>query len=324
MRPWLARALELAQERLDARAHPAAGAIHELGRRALGTGIARMAERLLGRGYRVEIRQSARQPGGFDLLSSDVDLAFVIRAELTPPALARARKAHARLQRVIPWTGELEIYTEREWETRRELYADFAPLLDLIWLLRKWAWQEAARARARTGYHRRKAERSLARIREHLGVADAAGLPRAVSAMLARFGIPFAPPGDELEYDSDFSGFLEWRFARSDHPMAMPGALRLEPGLALAFAAVLPEGELHLPKARDLVFRARENPATSRAHVAVCAAEALLSSSHIRVYGPDEIIYGWIAKLVREVEARDPALAPALADAPRGPEARNG
>ncbi|MFI5360479.1 MAG: hypothetical protein ACHQ49_00805 [Elusimicrobiota bacterium] len=233
-------------------------------------------------------RNSVLEEGGFHFLESDVDLTLVFEGAADAAAVANARAIHARLRGILPFLGELEIYERREVRLKEQLAAGSEPLLRAVWLLRKWRWQYARLAAAPSRYHRTKAERSIRKIQERLGLPPVDLFPRGRAGRLVGTLI------EELTRDlrgeetgpavNARRGFLEWEI-RSGEPKSAEGdgfVLYCSRGAGLALLAALPDGAEICPETLEDLEALRRSPPVREKLIAISISEWTLLRSVAR------------------------------------------
>jgi hypothetical protein len=268
----------------DATRGPRFDAIHEAFRRFFLSGIIPSVGFVLRRALRparvsLVARNSVLEPRNFRVFESDLDASLVFEGAVAEDSLALGRRLYARLQRWLPMLGELEIYERRELRLKEKVAAAAGPVVDMIWLLRKWSWQHKRLSEAPSLYHRRKAERSIRRIQDRLNLSGVALFPTAADARTvgARVdaqlkGLPRRDPGGPIDAPA---GFLEWGIRSSESAESRSGELRLfcAGPAALALLSILPDGEILCPQEREKLEDLRRTPQVARTLLAVALAE---------------------------------------------------
>jgi hypothetical protein len=217
---------------------------------------------------RVLPRNSLMQAGSFNLFLSDIDIAILLRHEPGPGVLAPLLAAYSHAERIIPFLGELEIYTDAEWQKRSQILKRHQKWIDLIWNLRKWIHQFNQYSHAPTQYHRYKALISIQKIKRKLGVPDLQVLnPKEIS--LSKILEPYLDPalfqGPAVNGRSEY---LLWDFER----------------IPLGFLAILPDSEFSISEHRDRLLELRKQPEIGAIAVAVATWERLLCVSRGRLF----------------------------------------
>lgn len=221
----------------------------------------------------------------FRALESDLDVSLVLEDGASAEAVAKGRGLHAAIKRRLPFFGELEIYERREMRVKESLVAAAGPVLDMLWLLRKWRWQGDRLMSAPSLYHRRKAERSIRKLQDRLGLKDVDLLPgerdgRRIGARieeLTRF-LPRREPDGPIAASA---GFLEWELHSAENRTDRTGAFRLNctGAGALTLLSILPDAEFICERARDAVAELRRSPAIRETLLAVTLSEWVLLRS---------------------------------------------
>lgn len=265
-------------------------AFHERTRRLyLERLVPRLEIRLRGRtgepGLRTYPRHSVLSRPGFRAFGSDLDLSLVLDDATDGDLLVRSAVLCAevrRLRHVLPFLGEVEIYTASEHGLKLSLESDpqLAEILAIIRLLRKWKWQEQALKAAITPYHTRKAKRSMSRILSELAMKGRLSPEeRSLGKAADRAIHEHFPPAKALGEITQFrSKYLGWEIADG------ASLLALTQDSVWKLALVTPDSEIASVDANTLE-RARHEPAISAVYAGVCAYELLVSRSFERIHG---------------------------------------
>lgn len=89
----------------------------------------------------------------------------LVLPKATPPRRVAAIIRKARItRRFLIFIGEIEVYVPGEWEERLQLEVRWDPWIQVIRDIRKLKWMRDHESRARTSYHRYKAQRALRRL----------------------------------------------------------------------------------------------------------------------------------------------------------------
>jgi len=211
----------------------------------------------------------------FNLFFSDLDLAVVYRESTSPDFLALLQCMH-RAGKLLPFLGEMEVYSSREWEMRTAVMAQHPRIVDFIWYLRKWQWQLQDLEEAPSDYHRYKAIRALHKIHSALGVKDLAADAKPSPSLISQlFEFRFAPLlMDARIQGQTFSGkspYLTWDFQ----------------DLRAALAALVPDLDWVFPDRRQEILALRQQTPLKVWAQAIATHEWLLIQSRRRLYGED-------------------------------------
>ncbi len=242
-------------------------------------------------------RHSLATGRGFNVFRSDIDYALVCFAEPPRQAVFELIADYRRLQKYFPFVGELEIYTDDEWNEKLQLEQDFPEILDLIRILRKSSWQRAILRGSPSPFHRRKTKRALRRMRDG---------PRRMRRYLQNLGASFPEKrgGVAVPGLSAFSHFLGWSFGTAISKNTAL-AISLSATDCVLLAAILPGGEDGLPDFRARIFQLRRAPQVKAPFLAVCRAEYLLCRSVKRSRAElDPKLEAWMRDLETEMSAR--------------------
>lgn len=275
---------------------------------------------------------SAADGGDFNVFVSDIDYSLVVPEPFDAATTLRCIEFYARWRARLPFLGELEMYTRREWAMRKELERSHRPILQLIWHLRKFVWQTAELDSAPSAYHRDKARRSIIRILERAFP----GAPKGRATPGPELGMLLAERLDQLfpEWDggpspgadaklSAISHYLGWRVGTA----AAGDALELVlPHRELVLAcALLPDSTMCFPALTEDIDRARRDPAIKASYAAIVAFELLICRSVARTKMAHAATEArtrnreWMSRLRRELRIFRPDLSAvfeSLADPP--------
>ncbi|MDR3607776.1 MAG: hypothetical protein P4M08_10390 [Oligoflexia bacterium] len=238
-------------------------------------------------------RNSVLEKGVFNLFESDVDLSVILpsgRADAS--ACARAIAVVSGLRDFLPFVGELEIYEDWEDRLAEVMWRRNPVLLSRIKSLRKWRWQISALSAANSGYHRKKALRSIQRIRRSLGLAPGLSQPsfddgreiarRLDDALNGYFSCRPEIPG---HLSPGHSNYLQWSLSADvpAQPMDSIFAIINTPDSLLRLAAVLPDGVSIFPEQKESIIALRADAGISRCLFWVSLNEWLLARSVLRL-----------------------------------------
>ncbi|MGZ3722401.1 MAG: hypothetical protein ACXVA9_05695 [Bdellovibrionales bacterium] len=254
-------------------------------------------------------RHSLVKGSRFNVFRSDIDYAAVFTSEPKAESTRAVLKAYSSLQRFLPFVGELEFYTTKEWARKLELEREDPELLDLFHVLRKAAWQLDAVERATSKYHTSKAHASLMRMADYSQRKFDFEIVRA--ALVKRLGEFLQTLLVEGKLQKDlpargdflaFSGFLQWNYGTVP---AMAGELsaRLSAPCCVLLAAILPDGTRGM--SHSSVYELRKRPDIRRLFLVLCESELLLCQSVRRGKTErDDALEAWMQNLRLEIGAR--------------------
>ena len=113
---------------------------------------------------RIEVRNSVeKQESHFNIFFSDLDFSLILSSTPSPKQNQSLQRWHRNRKRLLPFLGEMEIYTERERELRSKIEGEIGPLIELFWSLRKVIWMTSVTEENPYEYHRRKARGAIVR-----------------------------------------------------------------------------------------------------------------------------------------------------------------
>jgi len=269
--------------------------MHEVVRRLCLTGVlpcVDFAFRLELRPARAAViaRNSVLERRNFRVFESDLDVSLVFEDAASEESVERACRLYQRLHAGLPFLGELEIYDRREMRIKQKAAAVAGPIIDMIWLLRKWRWQYDRLSAAPSPYHRRKAEFSIRRIQNRLGLSGAALLPvladqRSVGARVEELlrHLPRREPEAPIRARA---GFLEWEITSRENVETVGSRFRMlcSGSGALALLSILPDGERVCPGESVNLAELRRSADVGETLLAVAAAEWTLIRSVERTH----------------------------------------
>ncbi len=262
------------------------------------------------RQWRLKVRHSVSHGKGFNVFGSDLDYSIIIENSFdqTTP-LRRLIALYDETKALLPFIGELEIYTEAEWRHKKKVLSSHGTVLLLIWNLRKIAWEQAKLKTAPSEYHRRKCERVLGRLlaqfdatpNRHFTENFARVAPFVSTFIEANFGsAPLTPAVGSIE---GFSGFLEARLCAKVEQSERD--LPLSSGSAAVLAALLPDADTFFSDV-ELLESLRSRPQLRKALVAIASTELLVNYSVIRIGASVLPETGaWIARLQATLKKYD-------------------
>lgn len=197
---------------------------------------------------RLEPRHSVRSAEHFRAFRSDLDYTAVVAESIASAELASLRRAFASARRRWLFLGELEINTEAELSEKALALERHGRLIEPIYWLRKWRYQQRALAQAPTPYHAAKARKSLEVLARNFGLEHSplpsgptlgATLERRVAPLVEalrerlRGNVPRAPRK---------SRFLDWSLGPLSAKESAADTLVLSPEATLVVAGLLPDG----------------------------------------------------------------------------------
>jgi hypothetical protein len=256
---------------------------------------------------RVVARNSVTGTATFNAFVSDLDLALLFRDE---PRAADVRRVQAFLRgvrAVLPFVGEAEIYTEREWALRQSAQRRAEPVIQLFWNIRKLRWIENDRRRAASRYHRRKAELGLRRCFDALGETGAVlrntdhwrqlatGFHRFLDDLWHLLQLPPVPEADAdvlLCVQCDYLGLVVTSDPTACDMLAVPGKT------LIPFLALLPPSQRWVGRTEEVVERYRAHPEVAALRESVARWEWCVAQSCARTHPTDG--HGeWVRRLVQ-------------------------
>lgn len=291
-RPWLEKTLGLAFPHLD---RPMLRWSHECVRRLyLGPCLSALntwtALELGGKATWVA-RHSALHSADFHLLASDLDLALVFRQTPTQTDLAQTARLYRKARSVLPFLGEVEVYTRAEWKIRQRLHRSpkVGRMIGLLWHLRKLGWIESSHPETLPTYHRLKKERALASSFQRLQGEPAlqprfihlgASFARELDSTLTLLGIPSVHPhpAEPVRY------YCDYLKAEINPSVPASNSLFLPPDLALRLLSVLPPAQRYCETMEPYLEGLREDHATQTARRFLVLQEWLTVKSRIRTH----------------------------------------
>lgn len=240
---------------------------------------------------KVIARHSPEQAARFNFLESDLDLAIILphwsKVQVTE-VLRQVEWARVAL----PFLGELEFYEPEEWELKQTIRRDHAPIISLVWKLRKWVWQHHKFCTATASYHRQKALRSIQWIKKDLGLQEDPNpnQPTAepntnersqISELFLKIGSlrTLAEPTPGRPSPRGKSEFLEWELGIHGSHFQSPFFLELPASALPGMLALLPGGSAVPDSDPDLIKKLRKNEELSRLFAALCLEEYLTFQS---------------------------------------------
>lgn len=258
-------------------------------------------------GFRLIPRHSIEEVGGFNVFFSDLDFTLVFKDLPSENLRSRVLQSYFKSAQRIKFLGELELYSEDEWELRKRLKSAFSDLFDSIWNLRKWHWQKNSLLESRSPYHLYKTQRSIQRVKTKLNIPfpssfddSSNDISDLVDPLLSRL-LPFAiwnGPGTAQKL-SGRSGYLGWQLSHVN-PI---------------FIALLPDGDRVCPASTQVLDSLRAIPEVGNRFAALCIFDVFLILSKKRIYGilPEE---DWVAHLSHAISTYGPGLNSILGSDP--------
>lgn len=294
--PWIQDSLLATAVILD---QPAWRGLNSLSRIALlgpGMWILRLASGIGARNRTNPVtwlaRHSVLNPGQFHPALSDIDLAAIYPRPPSEEDLERLAKFYRGTRNLVPSLGEIEVYTQAEWNVRQRILAipGVGALIRALWNFRKMGWIEKTLSPAIHPYHLYKKERALAACWKKLGEDTKthgpyrrAHLGTGFQAHLSEIFKALDFPASALESDVEFyCDYLRCGVASAG--LASEEDVHLPPELALRWLAVLPPAQRLAPELEQRVLQLRAHPAVEQARKFVVLHQWLGAMSRRRTH----------------------------------------
>jgi hypothetical protein len=293
--PWIQDSLLATAIVLD---RPAWKSLNSMSRIAfLGPGMwtLRLASTLKARNKQNPVKWLARHsvlnPGQFHLALSDIDLAAIFRRPPSQEDLDRLAKFYRKTRNLIPSFGEVEVYTQAEWNVRQRILdvPGVGSLIKALWNFRKMGWIEKTLSPDIHPYHLYKKERALAACWRKLGEDPktrgpyrrarlGTGFQGHLTEIFRSLDFPAPALADDLEFCCDYLG------CSITSTNDASGRVVLTPALALQWLAVLPPAQSLDPALEERVLALRAHPAVERARKFVVLYQWLGANSRMRTH----------------------------------------
>lgn len=294
-RPWVQDSLLAAAILLD---WPIWSSLNSVSRLVLlgpGMWALRLASRLTTRNKNNPLKWIARHSvlnrGQFQLALSDIDLSVVY---LRPPSeedLNHLAAFYHQARNFVPSLGEIEVYTQAEWNTRQRILgiAGVGALIQTLWNFRKMGWIEKSLTTESHPYHVYKKERALAACWKKLGEEPntpgpyrranlSLGFEAQLTDIFRTLNLDIPAHSEPVEFYCDYlqCTITSIRSAK--------GMIQLPPGLALMLLAVLPPAQNLEPELENKVRALRACPAVERARKFIVLHQWLGAMSRLRTH----------------------------------------
>jgi hypothetical protein len=294
-RPWVQDSLLIAAIALD---RPLWSGLNSISRLALlgpGMWALRLASHLNASNKNNPVKWIARHsvlnPAQFQLALSDIDLSAVYRRSPSDEDLDRLATFYRRARTLAPSLGEIEVYTQAEWNTRQRILAvpGVGALINALWNFRKMGWIEKSLLTDSHPYHVYKKERALAACWKKLGEAPhdqgphrrarlGSGFRVQLTEIFKTLKIPSPAQSDAIEFYCDYLQCTISSVSKAEQMIHLP------PELALPWLAVLPPAQNLDPELETRVQALRAHPAVERARKFVVLYQWLGAMSRLRTH----------------------------------------
>lgn len=272
-------------------------------------------------------RHSVLSARDFSMFESDIDYSLVADS-WSESEIALSLRAYVSAQRLFRFIGECEIYCRWEMELKTFDVPELRNVRQDIRYLRKWVWQAEAYKLAPTTYHRRKAVRSIGRLRRALSL-DAGGTVPSFEDQ-QRISLRFnealfsSEPVHALTLElpeaigEGFSHYLGWRLTA--HEASEGFYLGIEPRALVGFLALLPDGRNVISELTTQIDELRRLTPFREASAAKVLEEYLVTRSVLRTLpsSSQEKIQAtreWNIRLLQTLREIGPATIVAKVDA---------
>ena len=254
--------------------------INEAGRRALLHIYLPLLNRLrIVNGVKFYPRHSAVTGLGFNLVVSDLDLAAVFTRSPKEETLNLLASRYKKIRKIVPWSGELEIYTNWEWAVRNRIrkQPEMSELLQVLWVLRKTRW--LSKKIPSGPYHLYKNHRAI----EHcLDFFSQQSEQERLRRIFSNLGILSNIPKTEIHYYCDY----------------LSQTIHFEAPIALALLAVLPPAQELPSELQKAVEDLRKIPEIKNTRRLILLYEWIVARSRQRTHpAPLFVAQGWFLKL---------------------------